>query len=206
MHLIEDIRAYRKNDPAARSALEVALLYNGFHATLFSRAAHWLYTHRLRFLARLLSQLAKFLTGVEIHPAAKIGRRLVIDHGTGIVIGATAEIGDDCLLYQGVTLGGTGKDVGKRHPTLGNNIMVGCGAKILGPFKVGDNARIAANSVVLREVPENATVVGVPGRIVKISGEKHDHIHTPDPIMLEIERLEERVSCLEALLQKKNGG
>lgn len=206
MHLIEDIRAYRKNDPAARSALEVALLYNGFHATLFYRAAHWLYTHRLRFLARLLSQLAKFLTGVEIHPAAKIGRRLVIDHGTGIVIGATAEIGDDCLLYQGVTLGGTGKDVGKRHPTLGNNIMVGCGAKILGPFKVGDNARIAANSVVLREVPENATVVGVPGRIVKISGEKHDHIHTPDPIMLEIERLEERVACLEALLQKKNGG
>ncbi len=206
MHLIEDIRAYRKNDPAARSALEVALLYNGFHATFFYRVAHWLYVHRLRFLARLISQLAKFLTGVEIHPAAKIGRRLVIDHGTGIVIGATAEIGDDCLLYQGVTLGGTGKDVGKRHPTLGNNIMVGCGAKILGPFKVGDNARIAANSVVLREVPENATVVGVPGRIVKISGEKHDHIHTPDPIMLEIERLEERVAFLEALLQKKNGG
>ncbi len=206
MHLIEDIRAYRKNDPAARSALEVALLYNGFHATFFYRVAHWLYVHRLRFLARLISQLAKFLTGVEIHPAAKIGRRLVIDHGTGIVIGATAEIGDDCLLYQGVTLGGTGKDVGKRHPTLGNNIMVGCGAKILGPFKVGDNARIAANSVVLREVPENATVVGVPGRIVKISGENHDHPHTPDPIMLEIERLEERVACLEALLQKKNGG
>ena len=205
MHLIEDIRAYRKNDPAARSAVGGALLYNGFHAILFYRAAHWLYTHRLRFLARMLSQLAKFLTGVEIHPAAKIGRRLVIDHGTGIVIGATAEIGDDCLLYQGVTLGGTGKDIGKRHPTLGNNIMVGCGAKILGPFKVGDNARIAANSVVLREVPENATVVGVPGRVVRISGEKHDHIHTPDPVMLEIERLEERIAQLEALLQK-NGG
>lgn len=206
MHLLEDIRAYRKNDPAARNALEVALLYNGFHATLFYRIAHWLYIHRLHFLARLLSQFAKFLTGVEIHPAAKIGRRLVIDHGTGIVIGATAEIGDDCLLYQGVTLGGTGKDVGKRHPTLGNNIMVGCGAKILGPFKVGDNARIAANSVVLREVPENATVVGVPGRIVKISGEKLDHIHTPDPIMLEIERLSERVTFLEEQLQKMNGG
>lgn len=206
MHLIEDIRAYRKNDPAARSALEVALLYNGFHATFFYRIAHWLYIHHLRFPARLISQFAKFLTGVEIHPAAKIGRRLVIDHGTGIVIGATAEIGDDCLLYQGVTLGGTGKDVGKRHPTLGNNIMVGCGAKILGPFKVGDNARIAANSVVLREVPENATVVGVPGRIVRISGEKLDHIHTPDPIMLEMERLEERIAHLEALLQKKNGG
>lgn len=206
MHLIEDIRAYRKNDPAARSALEVALLYNGFHAILFYRAAHWLYVRRLRFLARLISQFAKFLTGVEIHPAAKIGRRLVIDHGTGIVIGATAEIGDDCLLYQGVTLGGTGKEMGKRHPTLGNNIMVGCGAKILGPFKVGDNARIAANSVVLREVPENATVVGVPGRVVRISGEKHDHIHTPDPVMLEIERLEQRIAQLEALLQKKNGG
>lgn len=206
MHLIEDIRAYRKNDPAASSALEVALLYNGFHAILFYRAAHWLYVHRLRFLARMISQFAKFLTGVEIHPAAKIGRRLVIDHGTGIVIGATAEIGDDCLLYQGVTLGGTGKEVGKRHPTLGNNIMVGCGAKILGPFKVGDNARIAANSVVLREVPENATVVGVPGRVVRISGEKHDHIHTPDPVMLEIERLEQRIARLEDLLQKKNGG
>lgn len=206
MHLIEDIRAYRKNDPAARSAWEVALLYNGFHAILFYRAAHFLYVHRLRFLARLISQFAKFLTGVEIHPAAKIGRRLVIDHGTGIVIGATAEIGDDCLLYQGVTLGGTGKEVGKRHPTLGNNIMVGCGAKILGPFKVGDNARIAANSVVLREVPENATVVGVPGRVVRISGEKHDHIHTPDPVMLEIERLEQRIAQLEALLQEKNGG
>lgn len=206
MHLIEDIRAYRKNDPAARSGLEVALLYNGFHAILFYRAAHFLYVHRLRFLARLISQFAKFLTGVEIHPAAKIGRRLVIDHGTGIVIGATAEIGDDCLLYQGVTLGGTGKEMGKRHPTLGNNIMVGCGAKILGPFKVGDNARIAANSVVLREVPENATVVGVPGRVVRISGEKHDHIHTPDPVMLEIERLEQRIAQLEALLQKKNGG
>lgn len=205
MHLIEDIRAYRKNDPAARSGLEVALLYNGFHAVFFYRIAHWLYQHHLRFPARLISQFAKFLTGVEIHPAATIGRRLVIDHGTGIVIGATAEIGDDCLLYQGVTLGGTGKDVGKRHPTLGNNIMVGCGAKILGPFKVGDNARIAANSVVLREVPENATVVGVPGRIVRISGEKLDHIHTPDPVMLEIERLEARVASLEELLQK-NGG
>ena len=205
MHLIEDIRAYRKNDPAARSGLEVALLYNGFHAVFFYRIAHWLYQHHLRFPARLISQFAKFLTGVEIHPAATIGRRLVVDHGTGIVIGATAEIGDDCLLYQGVTLGGTGKDVGKRHPTLGNNIMVGCGAKILGPFKVGDNARIAANSVVLREVPENATVVGVPGRIVRISGEKLDHIHTPDPVMLEIERLEARVASLEELLQK-NGG
>ncbi len=202
MHLLEDIRAYRRNDPAARSNLEVALLYNGLHATFFYRIAHWLHNHRLRFLARWLSQATKFFTGIEIHPAAKIGRRLVIDHGTGVVIGATAEIGDDCLLYQGVTLGGTGKDVGKRHPTLGNNIVVGCGAKVLGPFKVGDNARIAANSVVLREVPENATVVGVPGRIVRISGEKLDHIHTPDPVMLEIQRLETRIAELEAKLQE----
>ncbi len=208
MHWIEDIRAYRRNDPAARSGLEVVLLYNGLHATFFYRIAHWLYIHHLRLLARWISQVTKMFTGIEIHPAAKIGRRLVIDHGTGIVIGATAEIGDDCLLYQGVTLGGTGKDVGKRHPTLGNNIMVGCGAKILGPFKVGDNARIAANSVVLREVPPNATVVGVPGRIVRISGEKLDHVHTPDPVMLEIEHLRERIDQLEQRLaaQEDTGG
>ena len=200
MHLIEDIQAYRKNDPAARSVLEVLLLYNGLHATIQYRIAHWFHMHKRYFIARWISQMTKWLTGIEIHPAAKIGRRLVIDHGTGIVIGATTEIGDDCLLYQGVTLGGTGKDKGKRHPTLGNNIMVGAGAKVLGPFKVGDNARIAANSVVLREVPENATVVGVPGRIVKISGEKLDHIHTPDPVMLEIERLQKRLSRLEKIL------
>ena len=200
MHLLEDIRAYQRNDPAARSAVEVLLLYNGLHATIQYRIAHWFYNHKCYFFARWISQAAKWFTGIEIHPAAKIGRRLVIDHGTGIVIGATAEIGDDCLLYQGVTLGGTGKDVGKRHPTLGNNIMVGAGAKILGPFKVGDNARIAANSVVLREVPENATVVGVPGRIVKICGEKLDHIHTPDPVMLEMERLQKRIARLEKIL------
>lgn len=200
MHLIEDIQAYRKNDPAARSALEVLLLYNGLHATIQYRIAHWFHEHKRYFIARWISQATKWFTGIEIHPAAKIGRRLVIDHGTGIVIGATTEIGDDCLLYQNVTLGGTGKDKGKRHPTLGNNVMVGAGAKVLGPFKVGDNARIAANSVVLREVPDNATVVGVPGRIVKISGEKLDHIHTPDPMMLEIERLQKRLSRLEKML------
>lgn len=201
MHLFEDIRAYRKNDPAARSVAEILLLYNGLHATIDYRFAHWLHLHGLRFLARGVSQWSKMWTGIEIHPAATIGRRLVIDHGTGIVIGETAEIGDDCLLYQGVTLGGTGKDVGKRHPTLGNNVMVGAGAKILGPFTVGDNARIAANSVVLREVPPNATVVGVPGRIVRISGEKLDQIHTPDPVMLEIEQLKQRLSRLEAALE-----
>ena len=198
MHLIEDIRAYKKNDPAARSAVEVLLLYNGLHATMDYRIAHWFHLRGMKFIARSISQWSKMWTGIEIHPGATIGRRLVIDHGTGIVIGETAELGDDCLLYQGVTLGGTGKDVGKRHPTLGNNVMVGCGAKVLGPFRVGDNARIASNSVVLREVPDNATVVGVPGRIVKISSEKLDHIHTPDPIMLEIEALKERIAALEA--------
>ena len=161
------------------------------------RRAHFYYTHGWLFLARYVSQRAVRKTGIEIHPGAKIGRRLVIDHGTGIVIGETAEIGDDVLIYQGVTLGGTGKDIGKRHPTLGNNVMVGAGAKVLGPFRVGNNARIAANAVVLREVPDNATVVGVPGRIVRLSGEKLDHIHTPDPVMLEITALQERIARLE---------
>ena len=197
MHLIEDIRAYQRNDPAARSAMEILLLYNGLHATIDYRIAHWLLRHHCRFLARAVSQWSKLWTGIEIHPGARIGKRLVIDHGTGIVIGETAEIGDDCLLYQGVTLGGTGKDIGKRHPTLGNNVMVGAGAKVLGPFRVGNNARIAANAVVLREVPDNATVVGVPGRIVRLSGEKLDHIHTPDPVMLEITALQERIARLE---------
>ncbi len=203
MRIWEDIQAYKKNDPAARSSLEILLLYNGLHATIDYRIAHWFYKHKMHFIARWISQWSKFCTGIEIHPAATIGRRLVIDHGTGIVIGATAEIGDDCLLYQGVTLGGTGKDRGKRHPTLGNNVMVGSGAKVLGPFRVGNNARIAANSVVLREVPDNATVVGVPGRVVKISGEKLDHIHTPDPVMLEIQSLQERLSELEKLVNKQ---
>ena len=201
MHLIEDIRAYQRNDPAARSAVEILLLYTGLHATIDYRIAHWLLRHHCRFLARAVSQWSKFWTGIEIHPGARIGRRLVIDHGTGIVIGETAEIGDDCLLYQGVTLGGTGKDVGKRHPTLGNNVMVGAGAKVLGPIHVGNNARIAANAVVLREVPDNATVVGVPGHVVRLCGEKLDHIHTPDPVMLELEALKQRLSRLEAKLE-----
>ena len=203
MGIVEDIRAYKRNDPAARSALEIFFLYNGFHAVMHYRIAHWLHIHGLKFLARLVSQVSKFFTGIEIHPGATIGRRLVIDHGTGIVIGETAVVGDDCLLYQGVTLGGTGKDIGKRHPTLGNNVMVGCGAKLLGPFTVGDNARIAANSVVLRDVPEDATVVGVPGRVVRLRGEKLDHIHTPDPVMLEIEQLKNRLATLEHALRKR---
>ena len=201
--LNETLTAYQRNDPAARSKLEIFLLYNGLHAQIYYRVAHWLYGHKCLFLARWVSQRAKRRTGVEIHPAAKIGRRLVIDHGTGIVIGATAEIGDDCLLYQGVTLGGTGAAREKRHPTLGNNVMVGCGAKVLGPFRVGDNVKIAAKSVVLREVPDNCTVVGIPGHIVRVGGEKLDHIHTPDPIQLEIAALSERVQQLEKLLQKE---
>lgn len=203
MRLKETIEAYQRNDPAARSKFEIFWLYNGLHAVMYHRVAHWLFTHHMKFLGRWVSQIARRRTGVEIHPAAKIGRRLVIDHGMGIVIGATAEIGDDCLFYQGVTLGGTGAARGKRHPTIGNNVMIGCGAKVLGPFKVGDNARIAANSVVLNEVPANSTVVGVPGRIVRLNGEKLDHIHTPDPVRAELDYLTERIEALEKQLEEK---
>ena len=204
LKLGETLRAYQKNDPAARGKVEILLLYNGLHAIIAYWISHWLYRHHLKFIARLISQLAKWTTGVEIHPAATIGRRLVIDHGTGTVIGATAEIGDDCLIYQCVTLGGTGVVQGKRHPTLGNNVMVGSGAKVLGPIRIGDNARIAANAVVLRDVPENSTVVGVPGRIVRIGGEKTDHIHTPDPVALELQALRQRVEALEKTLEEMN--
>ena len=203
MRLKETIEAYQRNDPAARSKFEVFWLYNGLHAIMYHRVAHWLFTHHMKFLGRWVSQIARRRTGIEIHPAAKIGRRLVIDHGMGIVIGATAEIGDDCLFYQGVTLGGTGAARGKRHPTIGNNVMIGCGAKVLGPFKVGDNARIAANSVVLNEVPANSTVVGVPGRVVRLNGEKLDHIHTPDPVRAELNYLTERIEALEKQLEEK---
>ena len=166
--LFETLTAYQKRDPAARGKLEIFLLYAGVHAIVYYRIAHWLHRHRLCFLARCISQWARFWTGIEIHPGAAIGRRLVIDHGSGIVIGETTEIGDDVLLYQGVTLGGTGKDVGKRHPTLGNNVLVGSGARVLGPITIHDNARIAAGAVVLQDVPANATAVGVPAQIVQI--------------------------------------
>lgn len=168
--LSELLGAYQRRDPAARSKLEIFLLYQGVHAVLYHRLAHWLYCHHCKFLARFVSQWSRFWTGIEIHPGAKIGRRLVIDHGMGIVIGETAEVGDDCLIYHGVTLGGTGKDHGKRHPTIGNNVLLSCGAKVLGPFKVGDNSRIAANAVVLSEVPPDATAVGIPAQIVRIAG------------------------------------
>ena len=208
------LAAYQRRDPAARSKLEIFLLYPGVHAVLYHRVAHWLYRHHRFFLARCVSQWSRFWTGIEIHPGATIGRRLVIDHGMGIVIGETAEIGDDCLLYQGVTLGGTGKDKGKRHPTLGNNVMVGSGAKVLGPFTVGDNARVAAGAVVLDAVPEGATAVGVPARVVRINGEKvpakpprhpcddMDQIHVADPVSMELCRLRGEMERLEKRLQE----
>lgn len=199
--LREDINAVKERDPAAKSALEIFFLYPGFKAIRMYRKAHKHYLAGHFFRARLISQRAARKTGIEIHPGAKIGRRFVIDHGTGIVIGETAEIGDDCLLYQGVTLGGTGKDVGKRHPTLGNNVMVSAGAKVLGPFKIGDNSRVAAGAVVLHEVPPNSTVVGVPAHIVKQNGKKVrkplDQINIPDPIQQEIDKLEARIKKLE---------
>ena len=207
--LLDDARSIRDRDPAARTTLEVFLLYQGFHALILHRQAHWLYKHKRFFLARWLSQFARHLTGIEIHPGATIGRRLFIDHGMGIVIGETAEVGDDCLIYHGVTLGGTGKDQGKRHPTLGNNVMVSAGAKVLGPFKVGDNARIASNAVVLSEIPSDATAVGVPARVVRIAGEKVDYasqvdqIHVTDPVQKELQALNSRLEWLEQLLDEQ---
>jgi serine O-acetyltransferase len=163
----EDVQAVRDRDPAAASTAEVLLLYPGVHAIAGHRLAHSLHTSGHTFAARAVSQTMRLLTGIEIHPGATVGRRLVIDHGAAVVIGETAEIGDDCTIYQGVTLGGTGKDTGKRHPTIGNRVLIGAGAKVLGPFKVGDGAKIAAGAVVLAEVPENATAVGVPARVVR---------------------------------------
>lgn len=198
--LNETLEAYKRRDPAARSKLEILLLYPGVHALIGHRLAHFLYKHRLLFLARLISQLTRHCTGIEIHPGAVIGRRFVIDHGMGIVIGETAEIGDDVLLYQGVTLGGSGKEKEKRHPTIGNGVLVGCGAKVLGSFRVGDNARIAANAVVLEEIPEDATAVGIPARVVRVKGRKVDdldHRSIPDPVAQELLRLRERITVLE---------
>ncbi len=208
--LSETLGAYQARDPAARSKLEIFLLYPGVHAIIFHRVSHWLYRHQLFFLARLTSHIARHLTGIEIHPGAQIGRRFVIDHGMGIVIGETTEIGDDCLIYHGVTLGGTGKDHGKRHPTLGNNVMVSAGAKVLGPFKVGDGSRIAANAVVLSEIPPQATAVGVPARVVRIAGEKVDfassvdQIHVTDPVQKELQALSSRLEWLEKYIDEQH--
>lgn len=199
----EDIAAVRERDPAARSALEILLLYPGLKAVRMHRRANWFYRHDMKFIARWISQRCARKTGIEIHPGATIGKRLVIDHGHGVVIGETAVVGDDCLIYQGVTLGGTGKDVGKRHPTIGNNVMISSGAKVLGPFKVGDNSRIAAGAVVLEEVPPNCTVVGVPARVVRQNGQKIrplDQIHMPDPVSQQLCALNFKVTELQKIL------
>ncbi len=203
----DDIAAVRQRDPAAKSDLEIVLLYSGVHAILAYRVAHKLYLSEHYFPARCLSQLARAATGIEIHPGATIGHGFFIDHGMGVVIGETTEIGDNCTLYQGVTLGGTGKDIGKRHPTLGNNVRVGAGAKVLGPVKIGDNSKIAAGAVVLREIPEDSTAVGIPAKVVRRSGarpEELDQIHIPDPVARELcemtrklGELEEKIKTLE---------
>lgn len=193
----EEIKVILERDPAARNAFEVFFLYPGLHAVINHRIAHWFYRHHLFFIARVISQISRFFTGIEIHPGAKIGKGLFIDHGMGVVIGETTEIGDNCTIYQGATLGGTGKDKGKRHPTIGNNVLIGAGAKVLGPFRVGDNSKIAANAVVLREVPPNSTVVGVPARVVvkdnkrvaPAAGVDLDQIHFPDPVAMELCKL-----------------
>ena len=200
-----DVRAIRERDPAAKSDLEVLLLYSGMHAILAHRVAHFLHEKKCYLGARAVSQLSRFITGIEIHPGAKIGKGLVIDHGMGVVIGETAEIGDNCTIYQGVTLGGTGKDIGKRHPTLGNNVLVGAGAKVLGPFKIGNNSKIAANAVVLEAIPENCTAVGIPAKVARREGvrvEDLDQIHIPDPVAQELRKLECKLSELEAELSE----
>ena len=196
----ELLQAYKERDPAATSNISIFLLYPGVRAMIDHRIAHWFYKHKCFFIARSISQASRKITGIEIHPGATIGKRLVIDHGMGIVIGETTIIGDDCLLYQGVTLGGSGKEKGKRHPTLGNNVLVGAGAKVLGSFTIGDNARIAANAVVLNEIPANATAVGVPAKVVRVKGQKVDmldHIHIPDPVQQALKQINDRIDKLE---------
>ena len=196
-----DIRAAQERDPAAKSFIEILLLYQGLHALVSHRVAHFLYGIRFYFFARFISQVTRFTTGIEIHPGAKIGKRFFIDHGMGVVIGETAVVGDNVLIYQGVTLGGTGLVKGKRHPTIGNNVVIGGGAKVLGNITVGDNSYIGSNAVVIKDVPANSTVVGVPGRVTKQDGKKLDisldHAHVLDPIMQSIEEIQKRLDNLE---------
>lgn len=202
----DDIAGILERDPAARSAAEVLLLYPGLHAVIAYRIAHSLYRQKMYFAARAVSQFARTVTGIEIHPAARIGRRLFIDHGAAVVIGETSVIGNNCTIYQGVTLGGTGKHTGKRHPTVGNNVMIGAGAKVLGPFKVGDNAKIAAGAVVLSAVPAGCTAVGIPAHIVErgvAAEEQLDQVHIPDPVEQKLSDLEARIKKLES---EKNDG
>ncbi len=198
-HLKEDVSACRQKDPAAHSTLEILLTYPGVKALFYYRIAHKLYVKGWCVLARLLSQRARHVTGIEIHPGAKIGSGLFIDHGSGVVIGETAEIGDNVVIYQGVTLGGTGKQTGKRHPTIGNNVMISAGAKILGPVKIGDNVKVGAGSVVLKDVPAECTIVGIPGRIVRMYGQKYNDLDQklPDPVLDELTRINKRLETLE---------
>ncbi len=201
-----DIKSIKERDPAARSSVEVLLLYSGLHAVIYHRIAHWFFKNNMKFIARMVSQFSRFMTGIEIHPGATIGRGLLIDHGMGVVIGETAVVGDNCTIYQGVTLGGTGKDTGKRHPTIGNNVMIGSGAKVLGPFTVGDNSKIAAGAVVLDAVPESSTAVGVPARIISRKGKDCkndlDQIHIPDPVSQELCKLYMKIENLEKRLSE----
>ncbi len=201
----KDLDAVLRYDPAARNKFEVILTYSGFHALVMYRFAHFMYLHNYKLLARFVSQFAKFLTGIEIHPAAKIGSGVFIDHGEGVVIGETAEVGNNVVLYQGVTLGGTGKDRGKRHPTIEDGVMISAGAKVLGPFTVGKNAKIGAGSIVLKPVPANATVVGVPGRVVKLNGVRVDDLDQtlPDPVADELNKLNSRIDKLYEMLDAK---
>jgi len=201
--LYEDIKTVLDRDPAARNSLEVFFCYSGFHALTMHRVSHWLWCHKLKSLARFNAMLARFFTGVEIHPAAKIGRRFFIDHGMGVVIGETAEVGDDVTIYHGVTLGGVSLKKEKRHPTIGNNVIIGAGAKVLGPFKVGDRVRIGANSVVLHEVPDDATVVGVPGRITGDSKRQDmfNHTELPDPVANAFNCIIDRIVEMEKEIQ-----
>ena len=204
-----ELDAVMERDPAARSRAEVYFLYSGFKAVRAYRKANWFYRHNMKFIARFISQSARRRTGIEIHPGATIGKNLFIDHGMGVVIGETAIIGDNCTLYQGVTLGGTGKDHGKRHPTLGDNVLIGAGAKVLGPFRVGDNSRVAAGAVVLSEVPNDATAVGVPARVVRIGGQRIfdnstlDQIHVSDPVAQEMCRLRVEIEHLKRDLREQ---
>lgn len=200
-----DIEAVFENDPAARSVLEVVFTYSGLHALWSHRVAHAFFNKRLYMIARLISQVSRFFTGIEIHPGARIGRRFFIDHGMGVVIGETCEIGDNVVLYQGVTLGGTGKEKGKRHPTIGNNVVIGSGAKVLGSFKIGDNSFVGANAVVLREVPENSTVVGIPGKLVNRNGfrvDKLDHRIEADPALDLCKQLQREIETLKAEIDR----
>ena len=202
---MEDVRSFIAHDPATENPLEVILLYPGFKALRSHKRANWFFKHNMPFIARAISQRSAHKTGIEIHPGATIGRRVVIDHGHGIVIGETAEVGDDVMIYQGVTLGGTGKDIGKRHPTIESGVMIGAGAKVLGPITVGKNAKVAAGAVVVRDVEPNSTVVGVPGEVVRIDGERVDdldQIHIPDPLMNAIKSNEAKIEMLENEIKK----